>query len=151
MAARTSTATPSTRSCPPRVVELRVARIYWQKSTADDPRIAIDPQVPVALSSESFFAGRDPVLAAAVGAALGAPKLLAATPPRFSYDRGRPLGLRLGEAQTSDGVVRQPLTFDAGRGQKKAYWTHPVGSGPWPVVLFSPGSDGNATSQLPDA
>jgi dienelactone hydrolase len=76
--------------------------------------------------------------------------VLAAAPPRFSYDRGRPLGLRLGEAQTSDGVVRQPLTFDAGRGQKKAYWTHPVGSGPWPVVLFSPGSDGNATSQLPD-
>jgi dienelactone hydrolase len=131
-------------------VELRVAEIYWQKSTADDPRIAIDPQVPVALSSESFFAGRDPVLSAAVGAALGAPKVPAAAPPRFSYDRGRPLGLRLGEAQTSDGVVRQPLTFDAGRGQKKAYWTHPVGSGPWPVVLFSPGSDGNATSQLPD-
>jgi dienelactone hydrolase len=132
-------------------VELRVARIYWQKSTADDPRIAIDPQVPVALSSDAFFAGRDPVLDAAVGAALGAPKLLAVAPPRFSYDRGRPLGLRLGEAQTSDGVVRQPLTFDAGRGQKKAYWTHPAGSGSWPVALFSPGSDGNATSQLPDA
>ena len=109
-------------------VELRVARIYWQMSTADDPRIAIDPQVPVALSSESFFAGRDPVLAAAVGAAVGAPKLLAATPPRFSYDRARPLGLRLGEAQTSGGVVRQSLTFDAGRGQKKAYWTHPRGT-----------------------
>jgi dienelactone hydrolase len=132
-------------------LQLRVARIYWQKSTADDPRIAIDPQVPVSLSSDAFFAGRDPVLGAAVGAALGAPKLLAVTPPRFSYDRGRPLGLRLGEAQTGDGVVRQPLTFDAGRGQKKAYWTHPVGSGPWPVALFSPGSDGNATSQLPDA
>jgi dienelactone hydrolase len=132
-------------------VELRVARIYWQMSAADDARIAIDPQVPVALSSDAFFAGRDPVLEAAVGAALGAPKLLAVGPPRFSYDRGRPLGLRLGEAQTSDGVVRQQLTFDAGRGQKKAYWTHPVGPGPWPVALFSPGSDGNATSQLPDA
>lgn len=132
-------------------LQLRVARIYWQKSTADDPRIAIDPQVPVSLSSDAFFAGRDPVLGAAVGAALGAPKLLAVTPPRFSYDRGKPLDPRLGEAQTSDGVVRQPLTFDAGRGQKKAYWTHPVGPGPWPVALFSPGSDGNATSQLPDA
>ena len=132
-------------------LELRVARIYWQKSTADDPRVAIDPQVPVSLSSDAFFAGRDPVLDAAVGAALGAPKLLAVAPPRFSYDRARPLGLRLGEAQTSGGVVRQSLTFDAGRGQKKAYWTHPEGSGPWPVVLFSPGSDGDATSQLPDA
>jgi len=132
-------------------VELRVAQIYWQKSTPDDPRIAIDPHVPVSLSSEAFFSGRDPALDAAVGAALGAPKLLAAAPPRFSYDRGRPLDLRLGEAQTSGGVVRQSLTFDAGRGQKKAYWTHPEGPGPWPVALFSPGSDGNATSQLPDA
>jgi dienelactone hydrolase len=132
-------------------VELRVAQIYWQKSSGDDPRIAIDPQVPVSLSSNAFFSGRDPVLDAAVGAALGTPKLLAAAPPRFSYDRGRPLDLRLGEAQTSGGVVRQPLTFDAGRGQRKAYWTHPDGSGPWPVALFSPGSDGNAASQLPDA
>ena len=132
-------------------VELRVAQIYWQKSTPDDPRIAIDPHVPVSLSSEAFFSGRDPALDAAVGAALGAPKLLAAAPPRFSYDRGRPLDLRLGEAQTSGGVVRQSLTFDAGRGQKKAYWTHPEGPGPWPVALSSPGSDGNATSQLPDA
>ena len=132
-------------------VELRVAEIYWQKSTPDDPRIAIDPQVPVSLSSDAFFAGRDPALVAAVGAALGAPKLLAAAPPRFSYERGRPLDLRLGEAQTGGGVVRRSLTFDAGRGQKKAYWTHPEGTGPWPVALFSPGSDGNATSQLPDA
>jgi dienelactone hydrolase len=132
-------------------VELRVAKIYWQKSTADDPRIAIDPQVPVSLSSDAFFAGRDPVLAAAVGAALGARKVLAAAPPRFSYDRSRPLDLRLGAALTSGGIVRQSLTFDAGRGQRKAYWTHPDGSGPWPVVLFSPGSDGDATSQLPDA
>jgi dienelactone hydrolase len=132
-------------------VELRVAGIYWQKSNPDDSRIAIDPQVPVSLSSDAFFAGRDPALVAAIGAALGAPRLLATAPPRFAYDRGRPLDLRLGEAQTSGGVVRQSLTFDAGRGLKKGYWTHPEGSGPWPVALFSLGSDGNATSQLPDA
>lgn len=71
--------------------------------------------------------------------------------PRFSYDRSRPLRLQLGDAQTVDGVVRQPLTFDAGHGLKAAYWTHPEGPGPWPVVLFSPGSDGTAASQLPDA
>jgi dienelactone hydrolase len=71
--------------------------------------------------------------------------------PSFSYDRGRPLALHLGAAKTQDGVVRQPLTFDAGHGRKAGYWTHPAGSGPWPVVLFSPGSDGNARSQLPDA
>ena len=71
--------------------------------------------------------------------------------PSFSYDRSRPLALRLGRAQTQNDIVRQPLTFDAGHGRKAGFWTHPVGSGPWPVVLFSPGSDGNARSQLPDA
>jgi hypothetical protein len=52
-------------------LQLRIATIYWQKSTADDPRLAIDPQVPVSLSSSDFFAGRDPVLAAALKNALG--------------------------------------------------------------------------------
>jgi dienelactone hydrolase len=132
-------------------VTLRVASIYWQKSTPDDPRVAIEPQVATPLGSQDFFAGRDPVLAAAVAAGL-APRPLAAAPrPRFSYDRRRPLALRLGAAQSGGGVVRQPLTFDAGFGRKAGYWVHPAGSGPWPVVLFSPGSDGDATSQLPDA
>jgi dienelactone hydrolase len=71
--------------------------------------------------------------------------------PRFAYDRSRPLNLRLGTSQSTGGVVRQRLTFDAGRGRKVGYWTHPDGKGPWPVVLFSPGSGGDATSQLPDA
>ena len=70
--------------------------------------------------------------------------------PRFSYDRKRPLRLRLGSATTQGGVVRQPVTFDAGRGLKAGFWTHPEGGGPWPVVLLSPGSDGNARTQLPD-
>jgi uncharacterized protein len=71
--------------------------------------------------------------------------------PSFAYDRNRPLDLRLGTAQFSKGVVRQGLAFDAGSGLEEAYWTHPEESGPWPVVLFSPGSDGDATSQLSDA
>jgi dienelactone hydrolase len=75
----------------------------------------------------------------------------AAPHPRFSYDHSRPLALELGPAQATGGIVRQPLSFDAGRGRRAAYWTHPGGSGPWPVVVFSPGSDGNATTQLPDA
>jgi dienelactone hydrolase len=74
-----------------------------------------------------------------------------APPPLFSYDKRRPLGLRLGAAQTRDGIVRRPLSFDAGHGRRAGYWTHPQGSGPWPVVLFSPGSDGSARTQLPDA
>jgi dienelactone hydrolase len=77
--------------------------------------------------------------------------LPAAPAPRFSYNRKRPLRLRLGTATTTDGVVRQPLTFDAGRGLKSGFWTHPADDGTWPVVLFSPGSDGTARTQLPDA
>ena len=71
--------------------------------------------------------------------------------PSFSYDKRRPLRLRLGIAHTNGGVVRRPLSFDAGHGRVAAYWTHPAGNGPWPVVLFSAGSDGNARTQLPDA
>jgi dienelactone hydrolase len=130
---------------------LHVAAIYWQKSTADDPRVAIEPQVPVPLTAADFFAGRDPVLAGAVATAL-APRTLAAAPrPRFSYDRNRPLALRLGATESTGGVVRQALSFDAGFGRKAGFWTHPAGSGPWPVVLFSPGYGGGATEQLPDA
>jgi dienelactone hydrolase len=128
---------------------LRVAHVYWELSSPDDARLAIDPQVPVPLASVDFFAGRDPVLAAAQSVAL-APKLLAAQ-PRFSYDRRRPLRLKLGAPHTQAGVVRQPLSFDAGHGPRSGYWTHPTGDGPWPFVLFSPGSDGNASTQLPDA
>lgn len=43
-----------------------VAAVYWEKSTPDDPRLAIEPDIPVELSSEDFFAGRDPALRAAV-------------------------------------------------------------------------------------
>jgi poly(3-hydroxybutyrate) depolymerase len=88
--------------------------------------------------------------AAAVGLAPQPLPLLAAQ-PRFSYDHKRPLRLRLGAATMQDGVVRQPLTFDAGAGLKSGFWTHPATDGPWPVVIFSPGSDGNARTQLPDA
>jgi dienelactone hydrolase len=137
-------------SLPASGLTLHVATIYWQKSTADDPRVAIDPQVPVPLSSADFFAGRDPVLAAAVRSAL-APRTVAAVRPRFSYDRNRPLRLSLGSAEASGGVVRQTLTFDAGRGLKAAVWTHPEGGSPWPVVVFSPGYGGDETDQRPDA
>jgi hypothetical protein len=45
---------------------VRIATIYWQKSTADDPRLAIEPTVPVALHAADLLRGRDPVLAAAL-------------------------------------------------------------------------------------
>ena len=34
---------------------------YWQMSTADDPRLTIEPDIAVALSSADYLAGRDPV------------------------------------------------------------------------------------------
>jgi hypothetical protein len=48
-----------------------VASRYWQKSAADDPRITIEPDLPVTISSADYLAGRDPVLDA----------VIAATPP----------------------------------------------------------------------
>jgi dienelactone hydrolase len=129
---------------------LHVAGIYWQMSAPDDPRVTIEPQVSVGLSSSDFFAGRDPVLAAALDSAL-APRVLAAPKPRFSYDANRPLALQLGAAVTEGAVVRQPLTFDAGFGRRSARWIHPEGAGPWPVVLFSPGFGEDVSGQLPDA
>lgn len=51
-------------------IVLHVARIYWELSSPDDERLAIDPQVRVPLTAAAFFAGRDPVLAAARSVAL---------------------------------------------------------------------------------
>ena len=81
-----------------------------------------------------------------IAAVLAVSAVLAA--PSFGYDHSRPLRLRLGPATTQDGVVRQRLSFDAGHGPLSAYWTHPQAGGSWPVVLFSPGSDGDASAQL---
>jgi dienelactone hydrolase len=72
-------------------------------------------------------------------------------PSFFAYDANRPLALQLGTTQSGGGVLRQELTFDAGRGPVHGYWTHPPGNGPWPVVLFSPGFGGDETEQLPDS
>lgn len=47
-------------------VTVEVATQYWQKSTPDDPRVTIVPDVAVPLGSNAFFRGRDPVLAAAL-------------------------------------------------------------------------------------
>jgi len=41
-----------------------MATRYWQRSTADDRRITIEPEIAATLSSKDYFAGRDPVLQA---------------------------------------------------------------------------------------
>jgi len=41
-----------------------IASRYWQRSTPDDPAITIAPEIGASLSSDDYFAGRDPVLQA---------------------------------------------------------------------------------------
>ena len=50
------------------VVPMRVAisTRYWEKSTADDPRLAIEPDLAVPTLAADYFAGRDSVLDAAL-------------------------------------------------------------------------------------
>ncbi|HEU5202716.1 MAG TPA: hypothetical protein VFU17_00320 [Candidatus Limnocylindrales bacterium] len=43
---------------------LYMATRYWERSTPGDPRLTIEPDIPVDLSSEDYIAGRDPVLEA---------------------------------------------------------------------------------------
>ena len=45
---------------------VNIASIWWVKSRRDDPRVTIDPSVPVRVSSTDFFAGRDPALGTAI-------------------------------------------------------------------------------------
>ena len=43
---------------------LRVSRIFWQNSTADDDRLWHAPDLPVPVTYEDYRSGRDPVLEA---------------------------------------------------------------------------------------
>jgi hypothetical protein len=47
-------------------MQVGVSTRYWQKSTADDPRLTIDPDISVPVVSSDYFAGRDPVIEAIV-------------------------------------------------------------------------------------
>ena len=44
--------------------DLYMATRFWERSTADDRRITIEPDIAAPLSSADYFAGRDPVLQA---------------------------------------------------------------------------------------
>jgi hypothetical protein len=47
-------------------IDVAVATQYYVGSTPDDPRLTIEPDVPVSLTSADYFAGRDPALVAAL-------------------------------------------------------------------------------------
>ncbi len=40
---------------------------YWERSTPDDPRLTIEPHLPVALTAHDVMSGLDPVLDVALG------------------------------------------------------------------------------------
>ncbi len=48
-------------------VAVKISTRYWEKSTPGDPRLAIEPDLPVPLTVDDWLAGRDPVLAAVLG------------------------------------------------------------------------------------
>lgn len=52
-------------------LDVYIASSYHQKSTADDPRITIEPDVAVPYSSDDYFSDRDPQLEAAIRTAVG--------------------------------------------------------------------------------
>lgn len=45
-------------------IRVEVSTLYWERSTPDDSREWIEPDIPTPLSAEDFFAGRDPALEA---------------------------------------------------------------------------------------
>lgn len=70
----------------------------------------------------------------------------------FDYDRSAPLAVLSGKTTTSQGIVREELSYLAGASLRlKAYFVHPVSGGPWPLVIWSPGAGGDRRQQLPEA
>ncbi|MEO7296935.1 MAG: hypothetical protein ABIZ57_12435, partial [Candidatus Limnocylindria bacterium] len=48
-------------------MQVGVSTRYWQFAAADDPRLTIEPDIELPVTAADFFAGRDPVLDAALG------------------------------------------------------------------------------------
>lgn len=46
---------------------VNVPRRYWQKAPPDDPRLTIEPDHPVEVTSGNYFAGEDPVIEFIIG------------------------------------------------------------------------------------
>jgi len=52
---------PDSAEC---VRQPRRERFLWQKSSADDQRLTIEPDIAMPVTAADYFAGRDPVLEA---------------------------------------------------------------------------------------
>jgi hypothetical protein len=55
---------PGSLALPFSGLTVTVAGEYFVRSTADDKRLTIEPDIPVALRAEDYFAHRDPSLEA---------------------------------------------------------------------------------------
>lgn len=52
-------------------MRVAIATRHWEMSTPNDERLTIEPHLPVVVTGVDHFAGRDPVLAAALAAPIG--------------------------------------------------------------------------------
>lgn len=51
----------------PTPMQVGISTRYWQRSEPDDPRLTIEPDLPVPVLASDHFGGRDPALTAALG------------------------------------------------------------------------------------
>jgi dienelactone hydrolase len=84
-------------------------------------------------------------------AALAAVLALGGT-PSFEYDASAPLRVQEAGVQTFGGIAVHDLSYASPvRGRVPAYLVLPPGKGPFPVVLFAPGSGGTRDELIGDA
>ncbi|HEX6128325.1 MAG TPA: hypothetical protein VF071_04805 [Candidatus Limnocylindria bacterium] len=50
----------------PLPMRLAISTRYWEMAEPDDPRLSIEPDLPMAVTAADYFAGRDPLLEAAL-------------------------------------------------------------------------------------
>lgn len=51
----------------PLPMRLAISTRYWEMAEPDDPRLSIEPDLPIAVTAADYFAGRDPLLEAVLG------------------------------------------------------------------------------------
>lgn len=92
------------------------------------------------------------VLSLALGAAVSQANPNTASGGLFDYDRSAPLEVVYGKTTTTQGIVRQEISYQAAESLRlKAYFVHPASGGPWPLVIWSPGAGDDRRQQLPEA
>jgi hypothetical protein len=52
-------------------MRVAVSTRYWEKSTPDDPRLTIEPDLAMPVRAADYFAGRDPLLEAVLAGEAG--------------------------------------------------------------------------------